>query len=185
MRDKRKTDEKWKLRSNSQSKLFAECNANMRCGEEIRRSFTRERERGGRGRGGWICETGCTGVGEGNGYMRYLRGLTRVSKRININIRLKDLRVTVCPTGREIESSPFAVLSKDSAGLHSTNAGVNCPNTGRRPATSDRLNASFVEALNDTRPRRMDPYEGNLCLAKSHCHTRYLALRRDFVSARY
>lgn len=54
---------------------------------------------------------------EGNGCMHYLRGLTRVSKRININIRLKDLRVTVCPTGREIESPPFAVLSKDSAGL--------------------------------------------------------------------
>lgn len=65
--------------------------------------------------------------------MRCLRGLTRMSKRININIRLKDLRVTVCPTGREIESPPFAVLPKDSDGLYSTNAGVNCPNTGRRP----------------------------------------------------
>jgi len=80
--------------------------------------------------------------------MRYLRGLTRVSKRININIRLKDLRVTVCPTGREIESSPFAVLSKDSAGLHSTNAGVSCPNTGRRPATSNRFNAILLSLNN-------------------------------------
>jgi len=88
----------------------------------------------------------CIGIEDENGYMRYLRGLTRVSKRININIRLKDLRVTVCPTGREIESSPFAVLSKDSAGLHSTNAGVSCPNTGRRPATSNRFNASFAES---------------------------------------
>lgn len=43
----------------------------------------------------------------------------RVSKQININIRLKDLRVAVCPTGREIEGLPFAVLSKDSAGLRS------------------------------------------------------------------
>lgn len=51
--------------------------------------------------------------------MRCLRGLTRVSKQININIRLKDLRVAVCPTGREIEGLPFAVLSKDSAGLRS------------------------------------------------------------------
>lgn len=50
---------------------------------------------------------------------RCLRGLTRVSKQININIRLKDLRVAVCPTGREIEGLPFAVLSKDSAGLRS------------------------------------------------------------------
>lgn len=40
--------------------------------------------------------------------MRYLRGLTRVSKRININIRSKDVGVTICPTGREIESSPFS-----------------------------------------------------------------------------
>lgn len=77
--------------------------------------------------------------------MRYLRGLTRVSKQININIRLKVLRVTVCPTGREIESPPFAVLSKVSVGLRSSNAGVSCPNTGRRLATWNRFNASFLE----------------------------------------
>ena len=90
----------------------------------------------------------CIGVEEENGCMRYLRGLTRVSKRININIRLKDLRVTVCPTGREIENSPFAVLLKDSAGLYSMNAGVNCPNTGRRSDTSKRFNA-VSRSLND------------------------------------
>lgn len=76
----------------------------------------REDKNGGGSREKEICKTTrCNGVGEGNGCMRYLRGLTRVSKRININIRSKDLRVTVCPTGREIESSPLAVLSKDSA----------------------------------------------------------------------
>lgn len=84
-------------------------------------------------------------IEEGNGRMRCLRGLTRVSKQININIRLKDLRVAVCPTGREIEGLPFAVLSKDSAVLRSENAGVSCRYTGRGLATWNRFNASFME----------------------------------------
>jgi len=43
------------------------------------------------------------------GNMRYLRGLMPVSKRININVRLEDPRVTICSPGREIERPPFVV----------------------------------------------------------------------------
>jgi len=53
--------------------------------------------------------------------MRYLRGLMPVSKRININVRLEDPRVTICSPGREIESPPFGWARKI---RHSSNSWV-------------------------------------------------------------